>query len=136
MSREDRQRTRWRLRRYPSIFHPASGERWLSPQAESGAYRCYTGRLAALGAQPAVGCDDNGDGTVTFVSVFKGLAEKLRIPNGPTLTRDAGDVTIYQTFDTATDDFVPQVISPLHGPHPDLLSGGTLFCDVIVPALT
>src|SRR5512132_188355 len=33
---------------------------------------------------------DNGDGTVTFVSTFKGLPEKIKLPNGRVLSRDAG----------------------------------------------
>jgi hypothetical protein len=78
---------------------------------------------------------ENGDGTITFVFTFKGLPQKLSIPNGPTLTRDAGNVTITQTFDEATGDLISQVISPLHGPHPSL-ADPNLFCDVIVPALT
>jgi hypothetical protein len=79
---------------------------------------------------------ENGDGTITFVTVVKGLPEKLKIPNGPTLSRDAGNVTIIQTFDEATGDLISQSIPSESGPHPDLDSGGTVFCDVIVPALS
>ena len=78
---------------------------------------------------------ENGDGTITFVSTFKGLAQKLSIANGPTLSRDAGYVTIIQTYDEATGDLISQVLSPLHGPHPSL-ADPNLFCDVLVPALT
>ena len=79
---------------------------------------------------------DNGDGTVTFTSTFKGLPEKLKLPNGPVLSRDAGFVTFNDTFDATTGDFLGETISPENGPHPDLDSGFTLFCDVIVPALS
>ena len=79
---------------------------------------------------------DNGDGTVTFTSTFKGLPKKLKLPNGPVLSRDAGFVTFNDTFDATTGDFLGETISPENGPHPDLDSGFTLFCDVIVPALS
>ena len=79
---------------------------------------------------------DNGDGTVTFTNTFKGLPEKLKLPNGPVLSRDAGFVTINDTFDATTGDFLGETISPENGPHPDLDSGFALFCDVIVPALS
>jgi hypothetical protein len=84
----------------------------------------------------AFGPIDNGDGTVSFVFTFKGLPEKLKIPNGPILLRDAGNVTFIQTFDATTGDFISQTIPSEKGPHPDLDSGFALFCDVIVPALT
>ncbi len=82
---------------------------------------------------------DNGDGTVTFITTFKGLPEQFRIANGPLLLRDAGTVTFTNTFAVEADGsltFLSQTLSGLHGPHPDLLSDFALFCDVIIPALT
>jgi hypothetical protein len=79
---------------------------------------------------------DNGNGTLTFTETRKGLMEKLKLPNGTVLSRDAGLVTINDTFDATTGDFLGTTISPENGPHPDLDSGFALFCDVIVPALT
>jgi hypothetical protein len=79
---------------------------------------------------------DNGDGTITFTETITGLMEKLKLPNGTVLSHDAGVVTFNDTFDATTSDFLGQTISPENGPHPDLDSGGTLFCDVIVPALS
>ena len=79
---------------------------------------------------------DNGDGTITFVSTFKGLPEKIKLPNGRVLSRDAGFVSFNDTFDATTGEFLGTTISPENGPHPDLDSGFALFCDVIVPALT
>ena len=79
---------------------------------------------------------DNGDGTVTFTTTFKGLPEKVKLPNGTVLLRDAGFVTFNDTFDATTGDFLGGTISPENGPHPDLDSGGTLFCDVLVSALS
>jgi hypothetical protein len=78
---------------------------------------------------------DNGDGTVTAVSTFKGMPQKLSLANGRTLTRDAGNITFVQTFDAATGELLSQVISPNHGPHPSA-ADPNLFCDVLVPALT
>jgi hypothetical protein len=81
---------------------------------------------------------DNGDGTVTFVSTFHGLPERLSIVHGPTLLRDAGNVTVETTFFVEPDGeltFVSQSVSSEKGPHPDLDSGFEAFCDVIGPAL-
>jgi hypothetical protein len=82
---------------------------------------------------------DNGDGTVTFVTTFKGLPERLSIVHGPTLLRDAGVVTVSTTFFVEPDDsltFISQTFSGEKGPHPDLESGFEAGCGVIVPALT
>ncbi len=79
---------------------------------------------------------DNGDGTLTFTETVKGLMEQLKLPNGTVLSRDAGVVTFNDTFNATTGEFLGQTISPENGPHPDFDSGSTLFCDVIVPALT
>jgi hypothetical protein len=48
---------------------------------------------------------------------------------------DVGFATFTDVVDTTTGE-VTTTISPENGPHPDLDSGFTLFCDVIVPALT
>jgi hypothetical protein len=81
---------------------------------------------------------DNGDGTVTFISTFRGLPERLSIVHGPTLLRDAGNVTVETTFFVEPDGeltFVSQSVSSEKGPHPDLDSGFEAFCNVIGPAL-
>ena len=80
-------------------------------------------------------------GTVTIVSTAGGLIEKLSIAGGPPLTRDAGPATFVDVFEYTGDpnnpvgDFISETASGLHGPHPDLLSGFTLFCDVLGPYL-
>lgn len=82
---------------------------------------------------------DNGDGTITFINTFKGLPEKLSIPNGPTLLRDAGNVTIGQTFFVEPNGdltFISTTIFDEKGPHPDLDSGFEAFCNVLIPALS
>jgi hypothetical protein len=81
----------------------------------------------------------NPDGTITFIDTFKGLPEKLSIPGGPTLSRDAGVVTLTRTFRVLPNgdfELVSLVISGEHGPHPDLNSDFELFCEVLVPVLT
>lgn len=81
----------------------------------------------------------NPDGTITFIDTFKGLPEKLSIPGGPTLSRDAGVVTLTRTFRPLPNDefeLVSQIISGEHGPHPDLNSDFEVFCEVLVPVLT
>ena len=79
---------------------------------------------------------DNGDGTITFPETRNGLIENLKLPNGTVLSRDAGLVTLNDTFNATTGELLGQTISPENGPHPDLDSGDALFCDVIVPALS
>jgi hypothetical protein len=84
---------------------------------------------------------DEGAGTVTIMSTAGGLYERLSITGGPTLSRDAGIVTFVDVYAYTGDpnnpvgDFISESLAGLHGPHPDLLSGFSLFCDVIVPYL-
>jgi hypothetical protein len=84
---------------------------------------------------------DEQAGTVTIMTTFGGLFEKLSITRGPTLTRDAGIVTLVAVHEYTGDpndpvgDFISETLSGLHGPHPDLLSGFSVFCDVLVPYL-
>lgn len=76
-------------------------------------------------------------GTVTITTTYGGLFEKFSITGGPTLSVDAGPVSFVDVF-TYTGDpnnpvggFISERVD-LHGPHPDLQSGG---CDVLVPYL-
>jgi hypothetical protein len=77
----------------------------------------------------------NGDGTTTFLFVFNGLEQKLKIPDGPTLVRDAGRITFALTFD-ANGTLISQLIVGESGMHPLADSGFALFCDVLVPAVS
>ena len=81
------------------------------------------------------GPTDNGDGTVTFTSTYKGIPEEWKIANGPTLIIDVGFVTFTDVVNLATGD-VTTTIDPENGPHPELDSDFTLLCSVLVPALT
>jgi hypothetical protein len=84
---------------------------------------------------------DQQAGTVTIMTTYLGVFEKLSITRGPTLTRDAGTVTLVGVFEYTGDpsdpvgDPISGTLSGLHGPHPDLLSGFSVFCDVLVPYL-
>jgi hypothetical protein len=76
------------------------------------------------------------DGTFTFTNANMGLNEKLKIPNGPTLSTDAGTVTIADTFAaTPPYNLISETLSSENGPHPDLDSGFAVFCNVIGPVL-
>ena len=82
-------------------------------------------------------------GTVTTTTTYGGLYERLSITGGPTLSRDAGSVTLIDVYGYTGDpanpvdfnDLISETVSGLNGPHPDLLSGFSTFCDVIVPYL-
>ena len=80
-------------------------------------------------------------GTVTIMTTAGGLYERLSITGGPTLSRDAGIVTLVDVYKYTGDpsnpigDQISETFAGLDGPHPDLLSGFSLFCDVIVPYL-
>lgn len=78
---------------------------------------------------------DEAAGTVTFVTTFKGLPEKIQTAHGAVLLRDAGIAVFTEVFDLATGDPISSDVS-IKGPHPDLESDFALFCEVITPALS
>jgi hypothetical protein len=78
---------------------------------------------------------DEEAGTITFFTTFKGLPEKIQTASGPVLLRDAGLVTFADTFDLETGEFISSDVT-VKGPHPELDSDFTLFCEVITEALT
>jgi hypothetical protein len=77
---------------------------------------------------------DEEAGTITFVTSFKGLPEKIQTAHGPVLLRDAGFVQFADTFDMETGDFISSEVV-VKGPHPELDSDFALFCEVITEAL-
>jgi hypothetical protein len=86
---------------------------------------------------------DNGDGTITLRTAVTGIPEKIKLSGGAVLMMDVGRVVFVTVLDyngTPTnvedDEVVSESIESISGPHPDLESGGTLFCEVLVPALT
>jgi hypothetical protein len=84
---------------------------------------------------------DEQAGTVTIATTYVGLFERLSITHGPTLSRDAGIFTTVDVFEYTKDpnnpvgDLISETVSDLHGPHPDFLSGFSVFCDVVGPYL-
>ena len=90
---------------------------------------------AGLVSGPAPIVDEEA-GTITFLTSFKGLPEKIQTKHGPVLLRDAGFVTFADTFDLETGEFISSEVTVNRGPHPDLDSDFALFCEVVIPALT
>ena len=86
---------------------------------------------------------DNGDGTITLRTAVTGVPEKLILSNGQTVTMDVGRVVFVSVInyngtptDTSDDVLISQSIESISGPHPELQSDFTLFCQVVVAALT
>jgi hypothetical protein len=78
---------------------------------------------------------DEEAGTITFVTTFKGLPEKIQTAGGRVLLRDAGVITFIDTFDLETGDFISSDVV-IKGPHPEADSDFELFCEVMTDALT
>jgi hypothetical protein len=78
---------------------------------------------------------DETAGTITFVTSFLGLPERIQLPRGPILLRDAGFATFTTTFDLVTGELLEDSIV-LHGPHPEAESDFALLCELVVPVLT
>ena len=79
---------------------------------------------------------DEAARTITFLTSYKGLPEKVQTANGPVLLRDAGIITFADKFDLDTGAFISEQIVVNKGPHPEADSDFTLFCEVVTPALT
>jgi hypothetical protein len=78
---------------------------------------------------------DEQAGTLTFVFTITGLSEQLRAAQGGVLIHDVGLLTFAQTFDLATGKFISGEVVALNGPHDDLESGFTAFCEAFRQAL-
>lgn len=85
----------------------------------------------------------NSDGTVTVRTAIVGVPETLRLPDGTVLVRDVGRLVLATVLDDngtpgdpEDDIFVSSSVESVSGPHPELDSDFTLFCDTVVPALT
>ena len=104
--------------------------------ADNGKSTTLTGAGPQKQTSPAM--IDAQAGTVTIMTTYGGLFEKFSITGGPTLSIDAGSFTFVDVFkytgvpSDPVGDFISETVSDLHGPHPDLLSGG---CEVLVPYL-
>jgi len=78
---------------------------------------------------------DEGAGTITFVTAYKGLPEKIQTAQGPVLLRDAGIMSFAYTLDLETGALISSEFT-IKGPNPEADSDFTLFCGVITTALT
>ena len=88
-------------------------------------------------AGPATGTVliDEQAGTITFVTSYFGLPEKIQTVDGPVLTLDAGVITFADTFDLETEEFLGAEVTS-YGPHPEADNDFALFCEVVTEALT
>ena len=131
-----------------SVFRDTGNGTYFKNLTFFGVFTADNGKSATLSfhgpekrtSPPAI---DEQAGTVTIATSFGGVFEKLSITRGPTLTRDAGIVTVVDVYTYTGDpndpvgdaDPVSKNVAGLHGPHPDLLSGFSVFCDVLGPYL-
>jgi hypothetical protein len=113
--------------------------RFLLTQSDKIAYTAANGKsviVQHIGQQIAPpGVVDETAGTFTTLFTFKGVPAKLQTANGPVLLRDVGLVTFSATFDLDTDELIAFEVLVVKGPHPDLESDFTLFCEVVTDAL-
>jgi hypothetical protein len=129
-----------------SVFRDTGNGTFFASGTWFGVFTADDGKSATLSflgpyKQTSPPVIDEQAGTVTIMTTYGGLFEKLSITGGPTLTRDAGIVTFIDVFEYTGNpndpvgDFISGTLSGLHGPHPDLLSGFSVFCDVLGPYL-
>ena len=78
---------------------------------------------------------DEEAGTISFVTTYKGLPEKIQTSGGPVLLRDAGVISFVDTFDLETGDFISSDVI-IKGPHPEAESDFEAFCEVMTDALS
>jgi hypothetical protein len=125
------------------VFRDTGDGTYFLSQTWWGVFTADNGKSATLAflgpqTQTSPALIDEQAGTVTITTTFGGVFEKLSITGGPTLTRDAGIVSLVDVFEYTGDpndpvgDYMSSTLSGEHGPHPDLLDG---FCDVLVPYL-
>ena len=126
-----------------SVFRDTGNGTYFMSGTFFGVFTADNGKTTTLvGAGPVKQTSpaviDEQAGTVTITTTYGGLYEKFSITGGPTLSIDAGSATFVDVFEYTGDpnnplgDQISETVSDLHGPHPDLLSGG---CEVLVPYL-
>jgi hypothetical protein len=91
--------------------------------------------VSSAGTVSGTAIIDEGANTITFVTTYKGLPEKIQTAYGRVLTRDAGIISFRDTFDLTTGDFLGTEVI-IRGPHPEADADFALFCDVVTAALT
>jgi hypothetical protein len=126
-----------------SVFRDTGNGTFFSSGTFFGVFTADSGKSATLsfagpGKQTSPPVIDEQAKTVTIMTTYGGLFQKLSITGGPTLTRNAGPVTYVEVSEYTGDpndpvgDFISLTWSGIHGPHPDLLSG---YCDVLASYL-
>jgi hypothetical protein len=118
---------------YPdeSFKDTSSGQiTFTNPVNDNSVVLSFAGQVT--GPPPIV---DEAAGTITFLTSFIGLPEKIQTAHGAVLLRDAGIITFADTFDLDTGDFISFEIVVNKGPHPEADNDFTLFCEVISEAL-
>ena len=129
-----------------TIFRDTGNGTYYANQTFFGVFTADNGKSATVSwagpvRQTSPPLIDQQAGTVTIMTTNGGLFQKLSITRGPTLIRDAGPVTFVDIYRYTGDpndpvgDFISETLSGLHGPHPELLSDFSLFCDVLEPYL-
>jgi hypothetical protein len=78
---------------------------------------------------------DEDAGTITFITSFLGLPEKIQTSHGRVLLRDAGIISFADTFDLVSGDFLGSEVT-MHGPHPEADSDFEAFCEIVGGALS
>ena len=91
--------------------------------------------ISNAGQITATAIVDEEAGTITFLTTFKGLPERIQTAHGPVLLRDAGIATFVDVFDLETGEFISSDVI-IKGPHPELESDFEAFCEVVTPELT
>jgi hypothetical protein len=91
--------------------------------------------VSSAGTVTGTAIIDEQANTITFVTTYKGLPEKIQTGHGRVLTRDAGIISFRDTFDLTTGDFLGTEVT-MRGPHPEADADFALFCDVVTAALT
>ena len=91
--------------------------------------------ISSAGTISGTAIIDEQANTITFVTTYKGLPEKIQTAHGRILTRDAGIISFRDTFDLTTGDFLGTEVT-INGPHPEADADFALFCDVVTGALT
>jgi hypothetical protein len=95
-----------------------------------------TGRTVELmfaGLTENVIMSGDPEGVHTHVFTTKGLPEKIKLPGGQVLLRDAGLIVETITFDENGD--VLDYSATWNGPHPEAESDFQAFCEVTTTAL-
>ena len=92
--------------------------------------------LSSAGQITGTAIVDEEAGTITFLTSFTGLPEKIQTAGGAVLLRDAGIITFADTFDLETGEPISFEITVNKGPHPEADSDFTLFCEVISEAVS